>query len=711
MLHVESVHEMPNFGGSSGSVSERETSVPSMPFFEVSQKNDRPFAPSADDYPLGCEVELRDVEYAKAAQELAHWEPFLDDVFSSPRRRATVKRHLGDYTFVVCTDVKGIEKIGMTLYRACLSEPKVTTTKFFADVAMRKDAPNGTSESDENAGASEQNGHGFEYNLRGQAFPRTNFYGQLVSAKKGEADGTNESHLVLPPEIAQRTPEQQLVYWMKKGTYCIEKKGYKQALEYYNKALETPAADKVRVYSSRCVAFSYLNMYREAQEDARRVIDLLPNEYIGYVRMGSVLHAFNNYADAQGFYREALARDRNNLQIRALLMSNSVSMIFEYRTKRNENLKVRFDVETSCALALAKNKIKRDEIILKETSSLVTVMGSGYVKSSKDAKKKSAICQYCGSIFVDPDTLCKDVKGLSKSLFCTLYAKPEPVKCQHNCSYVYCTDECRSKHWSESHWLECPARGRWKSGLHKMHQYLDEYAAQHVEEDRLFPPALTPLEDKRSCVVVACVRTVARMIFRMIGCAFPLAEAVHMYEWLCISPSVDVPLHVEYVLHKSLDLLSPELSKQQKELLNVDLFKLLYRRVKSNAIYITLSVWPEIRQRAETHMKLLESVSSSIEINASNTDSTNANNEALRQIMHLPPWGPEGTFFNAIAVFDLYALTAGVNMSMFPITRRKVNAKVVSTLVSNFRIRIKCIADVRKDEAFVCAPLDPTIAP
>lgn len=107
---------------------ETDSSFLSLPYFELVNDEDRPPPPPAEDYPIGCEVELRDVEFARRAQETRNWDPMMELLFAVPRRVVRVCRHTGDYTFVTCSTVDGFYRLGYTLYRACLSRPRIDMT-------------------------------------------------------------------------------------------------------------------------------------------------------------------------------------------------------------------------------------------------------------------------------------------------------------------------------------------------------------------------------------------------------------------------------------------------------------------------------------------------------------------------------------------------------------------------------------------------------
>lgn len=631
-----------------------EDGVPFMPFFEGDDGEDRPFAPPADEYPIGCEAELKDIAFAKVAQTDEKWEPFMDQIFATPRRRVIVRRHLGEYSFVICLDEKDFELIGMTLYRACLSEPKVRMTKYYANSDNQKPKKLMEIMNDDTDLREE-----LKRQMHPSPQPATTFSGRKTSG--GEAAntlidfsdqetsssmkaGAKENNISSAPSNLNTTGNRNnFAIAMKFGTRELERQNYTKAIRYYNFALKEAPHEEARVLCSRSVAYLHLHETELALNDAHRAIELQPDNHVGYVRAGNILRGRKDFEQAKQFYKKALERLPSDPKLQKLYVDNSVAMLYDLRTKKFPYLKVTHHEMYKRAVVVSTQKVPAKATLLAETTSLTCMV------TSKSCLSRG--CGHCCQSLVDTAAVTKAVPDLQVELLHRLHPAITPVCCRF-CSLPYCSDKCRTRAWAEHHWVECRSRGMWRRGLRE----IDEYLQKYVGESEEVPTDI--VNDNSASCVAACCYIAVRMMSRMSSCVWALSEAVEMYNWLQISPIVaSRRAEVSSVLHTCFDFLKKVFSGEAVNFLTYELFEKCYERAKTNALGIYISPWESVRRKAREEIALLQESPLESSCLSASLPEIQAREKVLQNILDLPPKGPPGAFLYALCVFELQALT------------------------------------------------------
>lgn len=610
-----------------------EDGIPFMPCFEGSEGEDRPFAPSAEDYPIGCEVELRDIDVAKVAQTPENWEAVMDEIFSVPRRRVIVRRHLGDYSFVICNDQEGFEAIGVTLYRACLGEPKVKTTKYYSTMATADASRRSIEDMDDKELHEEIK---LRMSIGNAAMLRTT---EATAHYGGDGDDRTSN-----PTVATVRHRNKFAIAMKFGTRELKRQKYEKAIRYYNLALEEAPEEEARVVSSRSVAYCYLQQTDLALRDAYRAIELQPENCVGYVRAGNIFRGRKQFDEAKSFYKKALERSPNDEQLQKLYADNCVAMLYALRTKKCPKLKVTHNLEFGRALVVASHPIRNHEVILSETTSLTAML---HEDGSPDG------CANCCRPFLNAQSVSSCAADLTPELIQTLYPAVTRISCQY-CRVSYCSDTCRSRAWGEHHWVECRGRGRWRRGLREMDKYLREYTGQVPAYDSRENPA-TSTSPK---AVAACVRIAVRMMSRMSSCVWELKDAVEMYNWLQISSAVKGRRSdVSFVLRNCYQFIESAFNSDEKSNVSYDLFERCYERAKTNAIILQTSVWSKLAHKASDQLQIIRESNEPSESQIGSHSEAEKRARALETIIKAPSMGLPGSFINVLCVFELHALT------------------------------------------------------
>lgn len=667
--------------------------VPDMPFFAASNLEDRPMAPAAEDYPLGCEVELRDVEFAKIAQESSHWEPIMEAVFAVPRRRVRVDRHTGDYTFVLCDDIEGFERVGCTLYRACLSEPKVKATRYYysirsgisgieledkaaEDILSKPMQPGAVAKA-----AAEADNTTVEVNVAAASAAASSL---PLTALKPVRSSAN------PASTSDDARRRSFLAYMKRGTAEISKRNCEAALRYYNRALEEMPEEEARVRSSRSVAYLLAGEKDRALEDANRVMHLVPRESVGYIRTGNVLRSMKKFVDAQKMYAAALKFESSSSVVRNLLEGNSVAMLYEGRTKRYNKLRIAFDDNLKRAIAVAAQNIESNEIVMKEASSCVFPLSGGMYRVVS-GRQRCPLCCHCGRPFVDEAQVAEHIPGLTESVLNSLRVVVKPVPCDSNCNSLYCSEGCKAKAWVEHHWVECTQRGRWRDGVPTVHRLLDQYVASETNSTSAAAPPtdISPVpqcvaEDTRPIVTAACVRIAVRMMSRMVSSVLPAQEAVQQYRWLPIADVVRTQRReVRELLMTCYNTLARGFSSEDSDQLSFEVFQEYYEKAKSNSIMICCSLWPKVVERVTSHLDLANAEDRPAVVQEKETPFHSC--EAV--IMSAPRQGVPGTYNICISLFELASLMTPNNCTRAETTRPNVMVRTFAESAANLRLR------------------------
>eukprot|EP01083_Nonionella_stella_P114211 337403_1 len=91
------------------------------------------------------------------------------------------------------------------------------------------------------------------------------------------------------------------------GNQLLKQGHHEQALAKYNKAIELYPRDQT-LYANRAAAYTYLNLYEQAADDARHSTEIDPNYVTGYVREGIAEYKLEHYETAHMAYSNAMGR-------------------------------------------------------------------------------------------------------------------------------------------------------------------------------------------------------------------------------------------------------------------------------------------------------------------------------------------------------------------------------------------------------------------
>lgn len=677
--------------------------VPDMPFFEASNLEDRPMAPAAEDYPLGCEVELRDVEFAKIAQESRYWEPIMEAFFAIPRRRVRVDRHTGDYTFVLCNDIDGFERVGCTLYRACLSEPKVKATRYYSSIRSGLSGLELEDKTEDLLSKPVQPGAASAKDSDNSAVESVNSPATMSPSGASNAvkPGRSATANATAADDARR---RSFMAYMKKGTAEVNKKNCEAALRYYNRALEEMPEEEARVRSSRSVAYLLAGAKELALDDANRVVHLVPRESIGYIRTGNVLRSMKKFVDAQKMYTTAMKFDAASTVVRNLLEGNSVAMLYEGRTKRYNKLRVAYDENLKRAVAVAAQNIEANEVVIKEGSSSVFPLSSSLYRIFC-GRSRCPLCCHCGRPFVDEGMVESSIPGLTKAILNTLHVCVKPVPCDNNCNAFYCSENCKAKAWVEHHWVECAQRGRWKDAPSQVSRQLDQYIranapAVEQQQSEITPTPVCVAEDPRPIVTAACVRIAVRMMARMVSSVLPSHEAAQQYRWLPVAEVVQRQRgEMDKLLRTCYGTLTREFSSQDKEQLTFDVFQECYEKAKSNSLMVCCSMWPKVVERIKGHLDFVnaEDRPSGVGIQTSESPLDSCKTSILKA----PRYGVPGTYNMCISLFEMSSLMTPNNCTAEETARPNVTVRTFAESAASLRLRT--LRPVAKKETLTMA--------
>ncbi|KAH9586141.1 Tetratricopeptide repeat 2 [Trypanosoma melophagium] len=664
-----------------------------FPSFEAFDAEDRPPPPSEEEYPIGCEVELVDIGPARIAQTDELWEPFMDDFFNGVsgggRRQVRVVRHQGDYTFVVCdTDPEMI--IGCTLYRACLSEPKVRFKKYIPHQKSETNIPaittddwekegdnllevfdNTNEEVDRDMGAHRMSGSRgvsptdpLGLNKKGSQRAAT----LLDTAHRPqvmEGDSRPKKSKVDNVNLSRRKYN----YAMKKGYEALTSENYTTSVYYYNKALKYADDGGVKVFSNRSVAFLGLRNTEAAFNDAMRVIELRPQSILGYVRAGNTLRGMNKFEDARFYYEKALEIEPDNETLKFLIKSDTLMMIYASKVEHRRVANVTLDKETMNVILVSKRDLVTGATAWAETTNSVTLLG-GISFNDDDitgsSGKSLPICGRCNRPLTRIEDFCKSLPELDPSLIAKMYHDPTIVECNGRCGVLYCSESCRSKAWAGHHWVECKNNGKWSDAFRKLPTLLKSFVDDHkITESRkrhansagsnrtslmntTSNTTNIPIVHDTINIVVRRVLLACRMLACIVSNGRPLPDAVQIYEWMLPqedkhrgglkknSTNLTEKVISGKILTSVHTILQECFSKEEHEHLTFNFFLRCYEHARDNSVRVRISLWPSIQQKAESYIELfkirgLES-NTSPPSNSANNSNSNINNNSNSKI-------------------------------------------------------------------------------
>ncbi|KEG14489.1 hypothetical protein DQ04_00441140 [Trypanosoma grayi] len=683
-----------------------------FPSFEAFDSEDRPPPPPIEDYPIGCEVDLVDLGPAKIAQTNELWEPFMDTLFGQGRRSVRVVRHQGDYTFVVY-DADPEMAVGCTLYRACLSEPKVRFKKYIPH-HQREGTVSGTVSDackPDASGLFEVYGSSSEEDNRVVERPLpvdptisssdplgTNpkslqrLFNATDAARWGrstEADIRQESLTQENANAARRKYN----YAMKKAYEALTRQNCVEAVRYYTKALKYSPDGGARALSNRSVAFLGLHNAEAAFKDATRVIELTPQSCIGYVRAGNTLRGVKKYEEARTYYENALALDPENETLKYLLLSNSVMMLYAPKLDHRKVASIMLDRNTKNVVLHAKKNMRVGELAWKETTTTVTLLFYPY-SGGRGSNGKGAsryICCQCYHPLTRVEDFCDSLPGIKPSLVRKIYSDPNIVQCNGQCGEVYCSESCRAKAWAGHHWVECSKRGKWSESFRLMPGLLAEFAADRkclTNKKRLCAYGsrsavqtttyMPSLADDSVDVIIACVRLACRMFATIVSSGRPLEDAVQMYEWMlpkessyniCLNnhaTNLTQKIVIDKILTPVYSTLRQCFTTEEQQYLSFNVFFHCYERARFNAVKVRTSAWPGIQRKAEGYVGIFKMRSSESTITSLDSSTTHepftkvspcdSKLMQLERIVATPAEAVAG-YFECLAVFKVFVAT------------------------------------------------------
>jgi tetratricopeptide (TPR) repeat protein len=108
-----------------------------------------------------------------------------------------------------------------------------------------------------------------------------------------------------------------------KGNDAFKAKNYKEAIEWYTKAIDLDPTSEASgaIYSNRSASWAGLNDFNKALSDAESCIRVRPNWLKGYFRKGVALEAMGRLDEAQKAFQEALKQETGNEEVQQRLTS------------------------------------------------------------------------------------------------------------------------------------------------------------------------------------------------------------------------------------------------------------------------------------------------------------------------------------------------------------------------------------------------------
>lgn len=646
-----------------------------FPEFEPFEPDDRPPAPDEDDFPIDCTVDLVDADAARLAQTAALWEPFMENLFRG-RTLAVVKRHRGDYTFLMCQDQDNPSvMIGCTLYRACLKEPKVKMKKYIPteDENGNLDAPpgNGTPriapmpsivETSEDAlfPVLDDADRDDEDILLQPVSPTTiqdtaepSPRPQAPEAPSGSTQSDFRHRVPVPPSTSHvggshssiTVPAQQHLFppavvnaaksrrLMSSGNSAFAKKDLEKAVKLYTEAYELDRADGARILSNRSAALLALRRPEAALADARVVMRLTPKSTVGYIRAGNVFHQLKRFDESKLCYEKALAIDSHkSADLQFSLRNNAVLAVYYSKTER-QPVSVQVNRQLQI-VGVSKRSVRPGETVWTETTSCV-------VPADVNTNPQH-FCGHCFRSLLKAPELAQQIPGVEVSIIASLMREASAVGCHEGCSQRYCSESCRLKAWTEHHWIECDVKGKWAAAMGQIRAIFSSERTQRHEQH-----------------MIAAARLALRMMVKVLSSGRPLSEAVHNFGWLHegapLSPAVCAV--VSSVLQPAYLAIHPCLTREERALLDLSFAVSLFRRSLCNMVATVASPWPMIVSNVETNLALIRQRGTS--------------HPGLESILALRPYEMVGVSIRCMAVFEIFSVTlladdggAGPNITM-----------------------------------------------
>ncbi|RHW67604.1 TPR repeat [Trypanosoma brucei equiperdum] len=621
--------------------------VPELPSFEATDVDDRPPPPSISDYPIGCEVGLVDINIAKVAQTEELWEPFMDHFFTQGRRTVRVVRHQGDYTFVVSEEDSMI--VGCTLYRACLCEPKVRIGKYGGTNAIVLGCDSTHSIERRTSGLSlvtDREGDAvwgpdspFPDGAAADGAPVLEFTPPRESEIPSDCLERGGPCVQEQPTKGQATLEERRYNSALMKAYDARmRKDYSEAVRYCTKALRHCPSGCVRALANRSAMYLSMRDPKAALADALKVIELMPSNYVGYVRAGNAMRGLKRNGEARNFYQEALKLDPNNETIKYLEKDNAVLMVYASRRRRGQHAYVSVDRSTLNIILVSGKDQCAGDVAWEEITSIVAPLG----ETADLCDASACICppHVCGNCY-RPLTKVEDffnsLVGVELSLLNELYSGCNAVSCTYSCGTVFCSENCRTKGWASHHWIECPVIGKWREAFKNISAvYRSFYAdcASHINMvtpakeqangstdgrdgssnyDGPFASLALSVEGNLTQALIACCRLACRMFVDAVSRGQALKDVVLPYSWLLPEDCSYVRVTDEGAANNVFTLIANKMLRpvyvslercfdnEEGEYLSFELFLRFFERARFNSIKLRTSLWPTVQKEARCY--------------------------------------------------------------------------------------------------------------
>ncbi|XP_026290831.1 uncharacterized protein LOC113215417 [Frankliniella occidentalis] len=115
-----------------------------------------------------------------------------------------------------------------------------------------------------------------------------------------------------------------------KGNACVREGKYEEAIFHYSHALKLDPMN-YSIYSNRSLAFLRMEQHYFSMTDALQTIKIAPEWAKGYFRKGEVEFATFHFSDALSSYGKALARQRDDPNIRHALTKTTQGWLRDRR--------------------------------------------------------------------------------------------------------------------------------------------------------------------------------------------------------------------------------------------------------------------------------------------------------------------------------------------------------------------------------------------
>nr|CCC95422.1 unnamed protein product [Trypanosoma congolense IL3000] len=613
---------------------DRSSDVLELPSFEAFDTEDRPPPPSISDYPIGCEVNLVDINTAKTAQTEDYWEPFMDDLFTQGKRTVRVVRHQGDYTFVVSEEDS--MTIGCTLYRACLCKPTVRVSKYARTSDVKPTEEHSALPNAHPCALSVTNDTR-ERAVIGEEWCTDNTTQNLESlpvAFPGNVprEGADESAAPQAQSMGKPFAHEERKYRLAitDAYRAMMKRDYNGAVKRCTEALKYSPNGDTRALANRSAMYLKVHNPVAAFRDALQVIDSAPHSHVGYVRAGNAMRALKRYEYAWVFYQEALSLDPSNDVIKCLGKENAVLLVNPSKQCKDLTADITVSRSTADIIIISKKNLHEGEIAWAENTTIVVPLErADDFQDELPVATAPHICGHCCRPLTTANDYRNSLPGVGLGLLKKLHEECTTFECSYKCGVMYCSQDCCTKAWTSHHSVECSVTGKWSKAYKILPEVYQSFAAQwkkvcpvHGNESSgpsdgqcASPVVMGSHQSRLVSALVACCRLACRMFADIIGRGQALHKVVHPLNWLlpgassCLySPGSDsaddeVATVVTWLLKPVYRALQQCFNEAEEEYFSFEMFCELFERARFNAVKVRISLWPDVQRKAKYYKR------------------------------------------------------------------------------------------------------------